>query len=120
MATTVEVGFKGIRREFFRWNTEAEPLRLRDPVIVETERGLDFGRVSAVGEVAEKKCGGCSTCGPDTGAAPTETKPLRPVLRLATQEENPFPSAKRMRETSWTSNPQTAASSIRRQSGSRT
>jgi len=87
MATTVEVGFKGIRREFFRWNAEAEPLRLRDPVIVETERGLDFGRVSAVGEVAEKKCGGCSTCGPDTGAAPTETKPLRPVLRLATQEE---------------------------------
>lgn len=87
MGTTVEVGFKGIRREFFRWSAEAAPLRLRDPVIVETERGLDFGRVSAVGEVADKKCGGCTTCGPDTGTAPPEPKPLRPVLRLATQEE---------------------------------
>jgi len=87
MGTTVEVGFKGIRREFFRWSAEAEPLRLRDPVIVETDRGLDFGRVSAVGEVADKKCGGCNTCGPDTGPAAPEAKPLRPVLRLATQEE---------------------------------
>lgn len=87
MGTTVEVGFKGIRREFFRWSAEAEPLRLRDPVIVETDRGLDFGRVSAVGEVADKKCGGCHSCGPDTGPAPAEAKPLRPVLRRATQEE---------------------------------
>ncbi|HEX9165694.1 MAG TPA: regulatory iron-sulfur-containing complex subunit RicT [Gemmatimonadales bacterium] len=86
MGTTVEVGFKGIRREFFRWEGEAEPLRLRDPVIVEVERGLDFGRVSAIGEAAAKKCGGCSGCGPDT-EAPAEGKPLRPVVRLASQEE---------------------------------
>jgi len=86
MATTVEVGFKGIRREFFRWEGEAEPLRLRDPVIVEVERGLDFGRVSAVGETAAKKCGGCSGCGPDP-EAPSEGKPLRPVVRVASPEE---------------------------------
>jgi cell fate regulator YaaT (PSP1 superfamily) len=87
MATTVEVGFKGIRREFYRWDAEAEPLRLRDPVIVETDRGLDFGRVSAVGELAAKKCGGCSSCGPDDATAPAETRPLRPVVRVATPED---------------------------------
>jgi len=49
MSATVEVRFKGIRKDYFSWPTEQEPLRLRDAVIVETERGVDFGRVSAVG-----------------------------------------------------------------------
>jgi cell fate regulator YaaT (PSP1 superfamily) len=86
MPATIEVHFKGIRKDYFRWGDEAEPLRLRDPVIVEAERGLDFGRVTALGTVAEKRCGGCSGCAaaPAEGAEPT---PLRPVLRVATAEE---------------------------------
>jgi cell fate regulator YaaT (PSP1 superfamily) len=52
-------------------------------VIVPADRGLDFGRVSAVGEAATKKCAsGCSGC------AVGETKvPEFAVVRRATQEE---------------------------------
>jgi cell fate regulator YaaT (PSP1 superfamily) len=87
MAATVEVSFKGIRKEFFQWQAEAEPLRLRDPVIVETDRGHDFGRVTAVGDTAARKCGGCSGCGPDAEAATAAAKPLPAVVRLATQDD---------------------------------
>jgi cell fate regulator YaaT (PSP1 superfamily) len=83
MAATVEVRFKGNRKDYFLWADEAEPLRLSDPVIVPADRGLDFGRVSAVGEAATKKCAsGCSGC------AVGETKtPGLAVVRRATQEE---------------------------------
>jgi cell fate regulator YaaT (PSP1 superfamily) len=83
MAATVEVRFKGNRKDYFLWADDAEPLRLSDPVIVPADRGLDFGRVSAVGEAATKKCAsGCSGC------AVGETKvPEFTVLRRATQEE---------------------------------
>jgi cell fate regulator YaaT (PSP1 superfamily) len=52
-------------------------------VIVPADRGLDFGRVSAVGENASKKCSsGCNGC------AVGETKvPELTVVRRATQEE---------------------------------
>lgn len=86
MAATVEVSFKGIRKDFFRWEAEEEPLRLRDAVIVETDRGHDLGRVSAFGEAADRKCGGCAGCGPAAGAD-AEPAPLHPVLRRATQED---------------------------------
>jgi cell fate regulator YaaT (PSP1 superfamily) len=63
MPQTVEVRFKGIRRDFFRWNDDQEPLRLTEAVLVECERGQDFGRVHTAGEAALKKCGGsCSGC----------------------------------------------------------
>jgi cell fate regulator YaaT (PSP1 superfamily) len=83
MAATVEVRFKGNRKDYFLWPTDAEPLRLSDPVIVPVDRGLDFGRVSAVGETATKKCAsGCSGC------AVGETRtPEFAVVRRATQEE---------------------------------
>jgi cell fate regulator YaaT (PSP1 superfamily) len=83
MAATVEVRFKGNRKDYFLWPDEAEPLRLSEPVIVPADRGLDFGRVSAVGETATKKCAsGCSGC------AVGETKlPEFAVVRRATQEE---------------------------------
>ncbi len=83
MAATVEVRFKGNRKDYFLWPDEAEPLRLSDPVIVPADRGLDFGRVSAVGETATKKCAsGCSGC------AVGETKtPEFTVVRRASQEE---------------------------------
>ena len=83
---TVEVRFKGNRKSFFTWSNEEEPLRLSEAVIVEAERGLDFGRVNSVGDVASKKCTSCSTgCATAEGAA--EAPVVRPVSRRASQEE---------------------------------
>ena len=62
MTTVIEVRFKGNRLEFFNWPAD-EPPTVHDPVIVEVERGQDLGRVSAVGEIALKKCArGCGGC----------------------------------------------------------
>jgi cell fate regulator YaaT (PSP1 superfamily) len=72
MPQTVEVRFKGIRRDFFLWPDSQDPLRLREAVVVECDRGQDLGRVHTSGDVAEKKCGGgCSGC--DIGTAPKTT-----------------------------------------------
>ncbi len=69
MTDVIEVRFKGNRKEFFSWPS-AEPLALHDSVIVEVDRGQDLGRVSAVGPVAERKCGGsCHGCSLAAGAA---------------------------------------------------
>ncbi len=84
MSQTIEVGFKGTRKAYFLWSGE-EPLRVGQAVIVEAERGRDLGRVTAVGDVAEKKCGGCSGC--STGAAAEEPEPLKQVLARAAPEE---------------------------------
>jgi cell fate regulator YaaT (PSP1 superfamily) len=70
----VEVRFKGNRREFYEW-LDSEPLREREAVIVETDRGLDLGHVGAIGQVAQTKCERCGTCGlaePARGARPAE------------------------------------------------
>lgn len=76
MPQTVEVRFKGNRRDFFDWADDAEPLRLNEAVVVAVDRGLDLGRVNTTGEAALAKCGGCTSCGPDTPAgedgAPSE------------------------------------------------
>ena len=75
----VEVAFKGKRKEFFLWDGE-DPPRVESPVIVEVDRGEDFGRVHAIGERAATRCGGCAHgCG--TAA------PERKVLRVATPED---------------------------------
>ncbi len=66
MPQTVEVRFKGTRREFYTWTDDTEPLRLQEAVVVQLERGLDLGRVQSAGATAEKKCGSCATCA--TGA----------------------------------------------------
>src|SRR5690606_17368711 len=111
MPQTVEVRFKGTRRDFFLWPDEQEPLRLSEAVIVQAERGQDFGRVQSAGAVAEKKCGGgCTSCergsaektplvaaGDAEPAAPEPTAPepappepatsRRPILRRASQDE---------------------------------
>ena len=102
MPQTVEVRFKGTRRAFFQWpHEDTEPLRLSESVIVDADRGEDFGRISAVGDVAAKKCGGsCSVPGPASdggesapgcGTAPPasggESKQFPSVLRRASQEE---------------------------------
>lgn len=82
MPATVEVRFKGNRKDFFLWSNDAEPLRLWDGVIVPVERGLDFGRVSSTGDAAASKCNSCSGCA--VGEVKT---PELSVVRRATQED---------------------------------
>ncbi|MEO7354016.1 MAG: regulatory iron-sulfur-containing complex subunit RicT [Gemmatimonadales bacterium] len=71
MSQTVEVRFKGNRRAFFEWHDAGNLLRLNEPVLVDVERGLDFGWVNSVGDAALAKCGGCTSCG--TGDPPETT-----------------------------------------------
>jgi cell fate regulator YaaT (PSP1 superfamily) len=75
----VEVEFKGNRRAFFTWTGEAPP-PARAAVIVQVERGEDFGRIHSTGELAEKRKAG-TTHGKDS---PNE---LPKVVRLATTHE---------------------------------
>ena len=78
----MEVRFKGNRKAFFSWEEDTS-LAVGSPVVVEVERGRDLGRISAVGEAAERRCGvGCEGC---TQAAPKETQGK--VLRPATPED---------------------------------
>jgi cell fate regulator YaaT (PSP1 superfamily) len=79
----VEVRFKGNRKEYFTWPSP-EPLALHDPVIVEAERGEDLGRVSALGELAEKKCTRCGNCALGGDGKPTVT---HRVLRRASADD---------------------------------
>jgi cell fate regulator YaaT (PSP1 superfamily) len=85
MPQTIEVRFKGTRKAFFLWDNEADPIRVNEPVIVEVERGRDLGRVTAVGDMAAKKCGSCTSCA--VGEVAEEPAPLKPVLRRATPED---------------------------------
>jgi len=81
----LEVRFKGNRREYFTWPSEdSSPLRLDVPVIVEVDRGQDFGVISALGEIAAKKCERCGTCG---AHPPADEATIRNVVRLATPED---------------------------------
>ena len=84
MSLTVEVRFKGTRKAYFLWPGE-EPLRVGDAVIVEAERGRDLGHVTALGELAETKCGGCTSCA--TSAVAEEPEPLKRVLLRATTDD---------------------------------
>ena len=76
--TLVEVEFKGARREFYLWT--GEPLARNVPVIVDVDRGEDFGRVRSTGEAAAHRKAG-TTHGK---ASPDK---LLPVLRVATADE---------------------------------
>ncbi len=84
MTAVVEVRFKGNRKEYFTWPSD-EPLTLHEPVIVEVERGQDFGLVSALGAVAARKCGGgCQGCSLAEAPPPN---PERRILRRATRDD---------------------------------
>jgi len=82
---TVEVRFKGTRKAYFLWSEPDHPLKVNEYIVVEAERGRDFGRVTAVGDTATKKCGsGCSGCAVGEAAEP---EPHRPVVRRATDDD---------------------------------
>ncbi len=85
MTQTVEVRFKGTRKAYFVWDDEADPIRIKDAVIVEVERGRDLGRVTAVGDTADKKCGSCSGCA--VGETAEEPASPKPVVRRATADD---------------------------------
>ena len=108
MTPVLEVRFKGNRREYFTWPShDSSPLRLDTPVIVEVERGQDFGVVSAVGGIAEKKCERCGACG-GSGLGPRDSgtseplspnpEPLKSILRSATNEDRKIATQLRSNE----------------------
>jgi cell fate regulator YaaT (PSP1 superfamily) len=79
LAHLVEVAFKGNRKEFFLWDYP-DPPPLNAAVIVDVERGEDLGYIHALGELAQKRNGGCSHgCG--------NSLPERKALRLATEKD---------------------------------
>ncbi|MGQ0713023.1 MAG: PSP1 domain-containing protein [Gemmatimonadaceae bacterium] len=79
MPHIIEVSFKGNRREFFLWDGE-EPPKVHASLIVEADRGEDLGRVSAVGDLAERRCGGCAHgCG--------TVRPTRKAIRAASADD---------------------------------
>jgi cell fate regulator YaaT (PSP1 superfamily) len=83
LTPVIEVRFKGNRREYFAPPAVvADPLRLEDAVVVEVERGQDLGWVTALGDVALKKCSRCQGCSLD--ATP---KVEQRILRLATESD---------------------------------
>ena len=79
MAHLVEVAFKGNRKEFFLWDYP-DPPPLKAAVIVDVERGEDFGHIHSLGDLAQKRNGGCSHgCG--------TSLPERKALRLANEKD---------------------------------
>jgi len=79
VAHLVEVAFRGNRKEFFLWDYP-DPPALNVAVIVDADRGEDLGYIHSLGELADKRNGGCAHgCGT---AAPT-----RKALRLATERD---------------------------------
>ncbi|HJQ11810.1 MAG TPA: regulatory iron-sulfur-containing complex subunit RicT [Gemmatimonadaceae bacterium] len=79
MAHLVEVAFKGNRKEFFLWDYP-DPPPLNAAVIVDVERGEDLGYVYSLGDLAQKRNGGCSHgCG--------TSLPERKALRLASDKD---------------------------------
>ena len=80
MPHLIEVAFKGNRKEFFLWEGD-EPPPPKSAVIVDADRGEDLGRVHAIGELAARRCAGCSH-GSGGGAEPTKR-----ARRLATGDD---------------------------------
>ncbi len=77
MPEFAEIRFKGTRKDYF--TCRAGTLDPGSWVLVEAERGRDLGRVSALGAIAERKCGSSGGC-----ATP---EPSRRVLRRARADE---------------------------------
>ena len=73
MSNFAEVSFKGTRKDYFTYGD----LKLKTGynVVVEVEGGQDYGEVTAIGAIAERKCGSSDGC-----ATPT---PTNSILRIA-------------------------------------
>ena len=96
MAHLVEVAFKGNRKEFFLWDYP-DPPPLNAAVIVDVDRGEDLGYIHSLGDLAQKRNGGCSHgCG--TSLPERKRRKRRPVIELA-HWSRPQPFAKQVR--SW-------------------
>jgi cell fate regulator YaaT (PSP1 superfamily) len=75
VAHLVEVAFRGNRKEFFLWDYP-DPPPVKSAVIVDADRGEDLGYVHSLGELAQKRNGGCAHgCG--------TSAPTRKALRMA-------------------------------------
>ena len=75
MAHLVEVAFRGNRKEFFLWDYP-DPPPVKAAVIVDADRGEDLGYVHSLGDLAQKRNGGCAHgCG--------TSAPTRKALRMA-------------------------------------
>jgi cell fate regulator YaaT (PSP1 superfamily) len=74
-AQFTEVRFKGKRRNFYTAHV-TPPLRHREYVVVEADRGQDLGLVTAADELARRKCEACEGCN-------ANSLPNRRVLRRA-------------------------------------
>lgn len=86
MPDLIEVAFVGNRKEFFLWEG-SEPPAVKTPVIVDADRGEDFGYVHAVGEAAAKRSRGCAHgCGYSPGKNEPAT-PARRALRVASDAD---------------------------------
>jgi cell fate regulator YaaT (PSP1 superfamily) len=82
---TVEVRFKGTRKAYFH---SPVGLHVGDAVVVDAERGRDYGHVTAVGEVAEQKCGGsCTGCAVGQAIAGDQATTIRNIIRQASPED---------------------------------
>ncbi len=82
---TVEVRFKGTRKAYFH---SPVALHVGDAVVVDAERGRDYGHVTAVGEVAEQKCGGsCTGCAVGQAIAGDQATTIRNIIRQASPED---------------------------------
>src|SRR5258708_7791599 len=79
MAHLVEVSFRGNRKEFFLWDYP-DPPPMKAAIIVDADRGEDLGYVFSLGDLAQKRNGGCSH---GCGTSGTERK----ALRLASQRD---------------------------------
>ena len=79
MSPLIEVGFKGNRREFFLWESGDVP-PTGAAVIVDADRGEDFGRVVSSGDEAERR----SARVPHGLAG---NPPARAARRIATSDE---------------------------------
>ncbi|HUQ20320.1 MAG TPA: regulatory iron-sulfur-containing complex subunit RicT [Gemmatimonadaceae bacterium] len=79
MAHLVEVAFRGNRKEFFLWDYP-DPPELKAAIIVDADRGEDLGYVHSLGDLAQKRNGGCAHgCG--------TSAPERKALRLANHRD---------------------------------
>ena len=73
MSNFAEVRFKGTRKEYFTHSKLT--LKAGSKVVVGVKGGLDYGEITALGTIAERKCGTSSDC-----ATPS---PKNKILRVA-------------------------------------